>query len=136
MELMQSLFLNIHHFHYSHQLFFLLQSLTSYLQLPTLVFWLFFFSILASVMTLFSIKKVLNIRKVFFFLFNNDINIYYRRVLTTILSLSIIVPKTFLFVLVLFINLVDRRLLLSIKYISRENVSQLIFSNILIFFIN
>lgn len=60
-------------------------------------------------------EKVFNIRKVLFFLFSNNTNIYYGRLLASTLFLSIMMPRTSLVVLVLFISLVDRRLLLPIK---------------------
>lgn len=68
------------------------------------------------------------------FFFNNDINTCYKKVLVTTLSLFIIAPLTFLVVLVLFINLVDRKLLLLTKYVNRRGVSKLIFPQILILF--
>ena len=73
-------------------------------------------------------EEILNIEEVFFLFFSNNIDIYYRKVLALILSLSTIAPKTFLVVLVFFLDLVGKKLLFLIRCISKENISRLIFS--------
>lgn len=70
----------------------------------------------------------------FFFLFDNNIDSYYKKLLALTLFLSTIMPKIFLIILDLFINLVDRRLLLFTKCISKKSVNRLIFSGFFIRF--
>lgn len=85
-------------------------------------------------MTLFSIVKVFDLEKIFFF--ENNVDIYYRKVVVATLFSLFTLPKTSLVVLVFFVDLVlaDRRLLrlLPTKYISRESVSGFIFSKVFI----
>lgn len=84
-----------------------------------------FFKILISIIVLCFIKKVFDIEEVFFFFifFSNDIDIYCKKLLAIILCLSIIVPKIFLIILILFIGLIDKRLLLFTSYIGGKNIN-------------
>ena len=98
--------------------------------------WFLLFKTLNGIIAFSFTEKTFNMEKVFFFSFNNDIDICYKRVLIITLLLFTIVPKTFLVVLVIFIGLVGKKLLLSTRYISKGDVSQLIFSRIIIFFLS
>lgn len=98
-------------------------------------FWFLLFKTLNGIIAFSFTEKAFNVEKIFFFSFNNEIDICYKRVFITTLLLFTIVPKTFLVVLFIFIGLVGRRLLLSTRCISKGDVSQLIFSRIIIFFL-
>lgn len=99
-------------------------------------FWLFFFKIFASIMAFFFAKKAFNIGEILFFLFSNDIDTYYKKILATTLFLSTMAPKTSLIVLIFFISLMNRKLLFSTKYISKKNVNKLIFLKVFFLFFN
>ena len=95
-----------------------------------------FFRIFANVITFFFAENILNMRKIFFFLFflDNSIDTSYMGVIATILFLFTIMSKISLVILILFIGLVGRRLLFSAKYINRGGISKFIFSRVFIFF--
>lgn len=76
-------------------------------------FFALFFRTFAIVIALFFAKKIFNIEEVFFFYFSNDVDNYYKKILAIALFPSFMMPKISLIVLILFISLVDRRLLLS-----------------------
>lgn len=94
----------------------------------TFVFWLFYLRTFADVIAFFFAEKIFNMRKVLFFCLSNNVNTCYKEVLVLILSLSNITPRISLVVLDLFINLLGGKLLLLIKYVSRKDISRLIFS--------
>lgn len=72
----------------------------------------------------------------FFFFFGKNVDTCCKRVMAAILFLSLIMPKTFLVIFVLFIGLtlVDKRLLglLSTRYVNKRRVSGLIFFEVFI----
>lgn len=76
--------------------------------------------------------EAFDIGDVFFFFHENNIDIYYREVLVFSPSLSTIMPRTYLVVLVFF--LVDGGCLLPTGYVSKEDVNRLIFPRVFIFF--
>ena len=80
--------------------------------------------------------EIFDVEYVFYLFFGNNFNICYKKVLTLSLTLSTMAPKSFLVVLVFFIGmvLVNRRLLLFIKYINKEDVSGFIFLKVFILF--
>lgn len=94
---------------------------------------LFFLKTSIRVIVFSSIKKIFNIREVFFFFFNNNVDIYCRKVLVLIWSLFSMILKIFLIVLVVFISLVSEKLGFSNKYINKKAVSRFIFSKVFIF---
>lgn len=106
--------------------------LTQKLLRLVLVFWLLVFNLrrLIGKITIFSIMEAFDIEDVLFFFFRSNIDTYCRRVLALFPSLSIMVPKTFLVVLVFF--LVGERYVLPIRYINREDVGRLILPRVLI----
>ena len=79
-------------------------------------------------------EELFNMRLIFFFLFDKNVDIYYRKVLALTLFLSTTTLRTYLVILVFFVSLalVDEKLLLPIKYVSRGDVSRLIFFKVLI----
>ena len=101
----------------------------------SLVFYVlvFFLKTLIGEMALSSIVKTFDIGDIFFFFLESNINTFRRRVLASSLSLSIIVLKTSLVVLVFF--LVGRRCLLPTGYVSKEDVDGLILLKVFIIFL-
>lgn len=95
-------------------------------------FLFFFLGIFTRVIAFLFAEKVFNMVEIFFFFFNNDINTYYKEILASTLFLPTIVLKTSLVVLVFFINLIDKKLLFSIRYINKGNVSRLYFLKVFI----
>lgn len=88
-------------------------------------------------MIFFFIVEAFDVRNVFFFFLGNDINTYCRKVVAVILFAPLTIPKIFMVVLVFFIAfaLVGKRLLglFLTRYVSKEGVSKLIFSDVFIF---
>lgn len=72
--------------------------------------------------------------KILFFFFGNNIDICCRKILASTLFFFIMAPKTSLIVLIFFITLVNRKLLFPTKYISKKDISGLIFFRVFIFF--
>lgn len=97
-------------------------------------FLLLFFKTLASIIIFFFAKKALNVKKVFFIFFSNNVDTYYREVLTSILCLSTMVPRIFLVFLVFFSVLVSGRLLLPTRRINKEGINRLILPKVLFSF--
>lgn len=93
----------------------------------TLVFWLLVLLLrkLIRIIAFFFIIKVFNIRNIFFFLLENDVNICWRKLLASSLFLSTMVSKTSLVNLVFF--LLDRRWLLFTGYVSQRVSANLFF---------
>lgn len=147
---MQDLFPNTYHsyhFHHFHQFqqfkhfqqsFFLLQLITQ--RLPKIIqvfyFYILFLRSFVKVMAFLFAVKVFNIEEIFFFCFSNDFNTCCKKILALFLSLFIIMSKTFLVVLIFFINLtlICKKLLLFTKYVKKKGVSRFIFSRVFILF--
>lgn len=66
-----------------------------------------------------------------FFIFSNTINICYKQVLISTLSLPTVVPKTSLVILVFTISLVDKRLLFLPDILARKMPVDLFFLKLL-----
>lgn len=79
-----------------------------------------------------STVEAFDIGDVFFFFHENNIDTYCREVLVFSLSLSTIMPRTYLVVLVFF--LVDGGCLLPTEYVSKKDVNRLILPRVFIFF--
>lgn len=98
-----------------------------------------YFGTLVRVITFFLIEKVFDKRDILPLFLGNDVNTYCKRVMATILSLSPIIPRAFLLVLVYFAGLamVEKRLigLLSTRYVNKESVSGFILPKVLILFL-
>lgn len=88
--------------------------------------------ILARIMVFLFIEEVFDIKKIIFFFFGNNIDTYYRKVLTLTLFLFTIMPENFLVVLIFFVGLVDRRLFFSTRYVNRGGVNRFIFLGVFI----
>ena len=102
----------------------------------SLVFWLlvFFLKTLIGKMALLSAMEAFNMEDVFFFLLRSNVDTCRRGVLVSSPSLFTTVPRTSLVVLVFF--LVGGGCLLPTRYISREDVDELILPRVLIFFLH
>lgn len=83
--------------------------------------------------SLFFAEKVLNIEKILFFFYSNNINTCYSKILALILFPSSIALRMFLVILVYFIGLIDKRLLFFTKYISKRGINRFILPRVLIF---
>lgn len=77
--------------------------------------------------------KVFDLGDVFFFLFGNDVGTCGKEIIAMTLSLSFVISKTFLMVLIFFANLALVGRLLSTRNISKGKVNRLILPKVLFF---